>query len=557
MSGEPLRVVLCWHLHQPDYRDPVSREFQAPWTYLHAVKDLTDMAAHLEDAPPETRAVMNFSPILLEQLVDQAQRLGAGADPGERLLRLLGAADMPKDPRERRTILDRCLQAHPRHMIQRFPPYERLVKLTRLALEGDGGIAYLSDQHLSDILTWFHLAWLGETVRRRDSRIRSLLEHGSNFSIPQRRQLLEAIGELLEQLLGRYRALEAQGRIEVCVSPYSHPILPLLLEFGAARESRPDAALPEADGYPGGLERARWQLEHARTTFEQVFGTLPTGCWPSEGALSAASLAEIGSAGFLWTASGQAVLRQSLDQAHPDSDHLHRPWRLRPGGPVCFFRDDALSDLIGFTYKDWAGDDAVADFLAHLERIADHGGPGRVVAIILDGENPWEHYPDNGIHFVPALYQALAEHPRFELATFADCCRDPHVAVSNLPRLVAGSWVYGDLGTWMGDPDKNRAWDLLCTAKSATDRFLATCDDPELRSAIEHQLAVCEGSDWFWWYGDYNPAVTVAAFDQLYRDQLARLYDLLGVKPPAALALPVGHGHGAPELGGTMRPGAS
>lgn len=557
MSDESLRVILCWHLHQPDYRDPVSGEFQAPWTYLHGIKDLTDMAAHLENAPPGTRAVVNFSPILLEQLADQASRLRENHDPGEALLRVLGAAEMPREQRDRRSILNRCLQAHPKHMIQRFPPFERLVKLTQLALEVDGGVAYLSDQHLSDIVTWFHLAWFGETVRRQDLRVRSLLERGTDFTVVHRRQLLEVVSDLLGTVLDRYRRLVEQGRIEASVSPYSHPILPLLLDFGTAHESDPGAPLPEADAYPGGMERARWQLIQAQRVFEQFMGLPAKGCWPSEGALSAAALGEIGAAGFSWTASGQGVLRQSLDEAHPDSDHLHRPWRLHPGGPVCFFRDDALSDLIGFTYKDWQGDDAVADLLAHLERIAEQGGPGRVVAIVLDGENPWEHYPDNGVHFVPALYAALAEHPRFRLSTFDECVAAREVPVGTLPRLVAGSWVYGSLGTWIGDPDKNRAWDLLCAAKLSTDDFLGSCDDPELRAAIEAQLAVCEGSDWFWWYGDYNPAAAVAAFDRLYRDQLGRLYGLLGMQPPATLAYPVGRGRGSPELGGTMRPGAA
>ena len=49
MSDEGrLRVVLCWHMHQPCYQDPVTHEYRQPWTYLHAIKDYSDMAAHLE-----------------------------------------------------------------------------------------------------------------------------------------------------------------------------------------------------------------------------------------------------------------------------------------------------------------------------------------------------------------------------------------------------------------------------------------------------------------------------------------------------------------------------
>jgi alpha-amylase/alpha-mannosidase (GH57 family) len=69
-----LKVVLLWHMHQPQYQDRVSGSYQLPWTYLHAIKDYTDMAAHLE-AVPGARAVVNFAPILLEQIADYAAQL--------------------------------------------------------------------------------------------------------------------------------------------------------------------------------------------------------------------------------------------------------------------------------------------------------------------------------------------------------------------------------------------------------------------------------------------------------------------------------------------------
>ncbi|HID49285.1 MAG TPA: hypothetical protein EYP40_06710, partial [Chromatiales bacterium] len=35
-------------MHQPEYRDQRNGEYHLPWTYLHAIKDYVDMAAHLE-----------------------------------------------------------------------------------------------------------------------------------------------------------------------------------------------------------------------------------------------------------------------------------------------------------------------------------------------------------------------------------------------------------------------------------------------------------------------------------------------------------------------------
>ena len=56
---------------------------------------------------------------------------------------------------------------------------------------------------------------------------------------------------------------------------------------------------------------------------------------------------------------------------------------------------------------------------------------------------------------------------------------------------MAGSWVHGTLATWMGDPAKNRAWDLLCEAKLAFDRAAGArgVDAGATRGAAERQLA--------------------------------------------------------------------
>ena len=73
----PLELVLMWHMHQPDYRDYASREFRRPWVLLHAIKDYTDMAGHLE-RHPGMKCVVNFSPVLLEQIEDYVDQFSSG-----------------------------------------------------------------------------------------------------------------------------------------------------------------------------------------------------------------------------------------------------------------------------------------------------------------------------------------------------------------------------------------------------------------------------------------------------------------------------------------------
>ncbi len=138
---------------------------------------------------------------------------------------------------------------------------------------------------------------------------------------------------------------------------------------------------------------------------------------------------------------------------------------------------DTISDLIGFTYSKWHGDDAARRFVGELERLADHldADDGAVVLVALDGENAWEYYPYNGYYFLNAMYKALAENPRLELTTLSDYldqAKARGIAPRPLQRVRAGSWVHGTLSTWMGDPAKNRGWDLLCDAKVAYDTVI-------------------------------------------------------------------------------------
>jgi alpha-amylase/alpha-mannosidase (GH57 family) len=561
MSPPRLPVILLWHMHQPQYRDALTGQYTLPWTYLHAIKDYTDMAAHLE-SNPAARAVVNFTPLLIEQLEEIARRIAehlkAGTPLPDPVLALLGPEAVPSAPAERLALLRACLRGHRQHMIERFGPYLELATIAE-TLGTLERIAYASDQFIQDLAVWHHLAWLGETVRRSDPLVARLTARGREFTPGQRRDLLTLIGELVAQVVPRYRALAAGGRIELSVTPYGHPITPLLLDFESARDAVPGMPLPKHAAYAGGAARARWHIEEAVRVHTRAFGSPPAGCWPAEGAISAATLELLGATGgFRWAASSSAVLRGSLaltdPQAAADPLAYNRPYRLAGTGLSCFFRDDSLSDLIGFTYATWHGDDAAHNLVNELSALAQRydGSSNHALLIALDGENAWEHYPFNGYYFLRALYALLADHPRFELTTLSECLARG-IQPAPLPRVLAGSWVHGTLATWMGDAAKNRAWDLLCDAKEAYDRVMLNMSDPAQRAQCGRQLALCESSDWFWWFGDYNPAEAVMQFDRLYRRQLVTLYRRLNLAPPGELALPISAGGGMAEHGGVMR----
>jgi len=585
-NSAKLHLVLCWHMHQPDYRNRLTGEFELPWTYLHAIKDYTDMAFHLEQHP-EMRAVVNFVPSLLDQLDDYCEQFETGQmrDP---LLAMLAIEDLHGlTTEQRRLILDRCFNSNHKNMIAPFPAYKRMYDMFAMLHEvSDLQAGYLSVQYLGDLLVWYHLVWIGESVRRNNELVPRLMAKGYLFSFEDRLQLLDLIGQLIRGIIPRYRKLQDEGCVEMSTTPYYHPIMPLLIDFESAHEAMPDAPLPAPAKYPGGMERSAAHVAGAQENYRKHFGRAPRGMWPGEGGISLPAAGVLAAHGCEWTASGEAVLANSLRRVHgkdlPDRlAYLYRPYRCRTekGEIFCFFRDDRLSDKIGFEYTKWHGRDAVADFVRSLEDIRRNSDPAQdpVVSIILDGENAWEYYPYNGYYFLSELYDALQHHPFIRTTTFRECVADigarlqagegeagaeqagpPRFAVKegSLTAMVAGSWVYGTFSTWIGMAPKNRAWELLCAAKTSYDRVINSgrLSDEE-RARATQQLGMCEGSDWFWWFGDYNPGISVRSFDRLYRLNLENLYHLLKLPAPVELQQSISGGaagDGA-EAGGTMR----
>lgn len=576
-TKKKLSLILCWHMHQPDYRHHVTGEFALPWTYLHAIKDYTDMAYHLEQAP-QARAVVNFVPILLDQLEDYTEQFRSGKlrDP---LLRLLAAKDLEHlTQQQRKLVLDSCFRSHHGKMIEPYPAYKQLHDLFKLH-EGQGAesLFYLSSQYLADLLVWYHLAWTGESVRRENEFVVSMMSKGCLFTYKDRQKLLALIGELIAGIIPRYRKLAEDGQVELSSTPYYHPIAPLLLDFKSARESVPEIELPQSPAYPGGAQRISFHISEGLKLHEKYFGSRPYGMWPAEGGVSHDAALLMAQNGCRWIATGQEVLSNSLHRVSHGAplgdplNYLYRPYRVSDGknAIACFFRDDGLADKIGFEYAKWFGRDAVLNFVHSLEEIChrsdSHESP--VVSVILDGENAWEYYPYNGYYFLSEMYAMLQDHPYIELTTFrdyldaceeegrhlpvADSCRS---AMRDLPHLVAGSWVYGNFSTWIGCREKNRAWDLLCQAKQSYDLVMQSGRLSAAQKVdAERQLALCEGSDWFWWFGDYNPGDSVRSFDKLYRENLADLYRLLLLVPPLELDNPLSQGGGYAEAGGAMR----
>ena len=125
------------------------------------------MVAHLEDEP-RARAVVNFAPILLEQLSDYAGQVRAFLDDGtpirDRLLAALGGEAFALEPTVRQVLINACLRANEKHLIKRFKHFRRLVDLAHSFQDRPEEMIYLGDQYLADLLVFSDLyrlrSWL-------------------------------------------------------------------------------------------------------------------------------------------------------------------------------------------------------------------------------------------------------------------------------------------------------------------------------------------------------------------------------------------------------------
>jgi len=348
-----------------------------------------------------------------------------------------------------------------------------------------------------------------------------------------------------------YRQLAEAGQIELTTTPFYHPILPLVIDTESARRARPDSPLPQRFQAPAD---AQMQIDQAVALHRDLFGTPPAGLWPSEGSVSPEVMSLAHRAGLRWTATDEGILARSLHGWNRAQD-LYRSYRAgEPGQEMTIvFRDRELSDAFGFVYSKATPESAVEDVLRRLDGIAGGASGDLLVPVILDGENPWEHYYDGGERFLTGLYEELAKQTRGPHRLAAQTVSEA-LAQTPEPRrlehLHSGSWINADFGIWLGHPEDNRGWDLLLETR----RRLSEVADrlpPEAARGAWQELYAAEGSDWFWWYGDDFETDYKAEFDRLFRTHLRNVFLRAGLPVPDYLNRPL---FGLPEPHAVQEP---
>jgi alpha-amylase/alpha-mannosidase (GH57 family) len=542
-----VHLVIIWHMHQPQYRDPSTGKYILPWTRLHALKDYWGMVRVLQESPG-VHVTMNVVPSLAAQLEEYAS--GKFDEPWFSLA-FAPADSLGAD--ERREVLERAFQVNHEHLLRRWPRFGELFDWVQ-ATGPDTAPALISLGDLRDLQVLSQLVWMDEEYIATDPVVSALSNKGAGFSEKDKQQLRRKQLELLGRVLPEYRRAAERGQVEISTTPFYHPILPLVCDTGIARTANPSTPLPQpAFRYP---EDALEQLARARTSHLRHFGRPPAGLWPSEGSVSDEALELAAELDFRWFATDEGVLGRTLKvgfwrdgSGFPENaQQMYTPWKIRRGERELtgLFRDHYLSDLIGFVYTRMDAGAAAEDLHRRIRAIGERipGPRPATVTIILDGENAWEWYPGNGREFLRQFYRRVESDPDLRALTASEAI----AATGDLPVLdgiFPGSWINANFDIWIGHAEDVRAWDLLRDARAAFAHMKerkaggkTKPDEGQLAHAYESVLAA-EGSDWCWWFGPEHGSANDAEFDALYRKHLTEIYLALGEQAPDVLAEPI------------------
>jgi alpha-amylase/alpha-mannosidase (GH57 family) len=542
-----IQLAFLWHMHQPYYKNNADHSYLLPWVRLHGLKDYYGMVRILRGFPG-IKQNFNLVPSLMIQLEDYVNETAQEAMLG---LSLKPVADL--DEADKGYLLRYFFYTNKENLIARFPRYWEL--LEKRGFEGsmedmERARGIYTSQDFLDLQVLQKLAWMEEEYLTSDPEVVRLVEKERFFDENDKATLHQKELEVLRSILPEYKDAMKRGQVELSTTPFYHPILPLLVNSKIAKESQPSIQLPMLEfARP---EDARHQIQSAIAYHKKIFGERPIGCWPSEGSVSEHILPLLVEAGIQWIATDEEILLHSLERtpvyekARWCASNLYTAYeKISMEKPIrIVFRDHVLSDLIGFHYSRVSAADAADDFLKRLHEIdrrcLTEGPKDRpaLVSIILDGENAWEYYPNNGREFLSTLYARILKEPWIQTTTIGEYVKA--YGGRPLTKLFPGSWISHNYAIWIGHQEDNKAWDFLKEARDLID--YARVNEPHKAELIDkayEEILIAEGSDWFWWFGDDHSSENDAEFDRLFRQHVSNVYHFLGKPLPEALLLPI------------------
>lgn len=512
----PTKVIFLWHMHQPLYKYPGQKDYGPGWVRLHAVKDYYGMAAVL-DKFKHIKAAVNFSGVLLSQLYDYTQ----GAKDEYLKLTLKKPRYLSKE--EKSAVTEKFFYIHFDRYIR---PHKRYLQLHQKKISGKK----FTDQDILDLQTIFNLCWFHPYSIKKDKNLGELVKKKKDYTADDKQYVIDAQYSIISRIFPLYRKLNKAGRIEMTVTPFYHPIMPLLYDTDVVNEFSYLKTPASRFRHP---EDCRWHLEKSKEIFRTVFHNEVRGSWPSEGSISEGVAEIYCQKDFDWIGLDEGILFRSLMKENVSYELISKQRHLIYQaydfhGLKMMFRDRNLSDALSFTYQGWDPGFAAQDLMQHFKRIHYHAKsflPERMIPIIMDGENAWEYYQNSGVDFFENLYKLIEKSEIISTATPSEFFKASRPR--RLERLAPGSWINSDFGVWVGSRTNNQNWHTLKQLRDLIEKNRTKAKDID---KIMNYFYIIEGSDWNWW-NTYSEST--GDFHRLFFAYVKEIYRLLGKTPPA------------------------
>jgi alpha-amylase/alpha-mannosidase (GH57 family) len=507
-------ICFIWHMHQPNYIDPTTNIAILPWVRLHAIKDYFDMV-QLIMPYKNIHLTINIVPSLFMQLEKYSS--------GELTDNYLKLTKTPADKLtsdQKIFLLQNFFQCHWNKVIKPYPRYWELLQKRGHSRNAAIMIKNWDTQDFLDLQIWFNLSWFGNYSKQTNSYIISLIKKGTHFSEDDKDGLIHHQFNIINKIIPLYKQMAKDGRIELSISPVNHPIMPLLCNSDIAKEA--DSELTDIPNIrmPNDCQAQLTQaIDYCKTTF----GIQPVGVWPPELAISNDVLDLVSSSEINWI-----ITDERLNTKNKGSILQYRNSNLK-----VIFRNNEISNRIGFKYKQFSVKRAVSDFVTYVLDHSKSTKDNSLLTIALDGENAWEHYYHNGWTFLNNLYSEINNHPHLCAQTISETLNHK-TRFDTLDSITPGSWINQNFNIWIGHKEDHRAWEMILAAKKAIDHSRNNQKNQALQS-----LHVAEGSDWTWWFGPEHHADCRAQFDHLFRSYIREVYHHLNLFPPKLTNTPI------------------